>query len=350
MRCKSIGYTVPQCLTVIHTIIMGSHLDKPVTTKDSNDATLDGGLKYSGSAMQGWRVNMEDAHYGGTIDIGDNNTTGSLVAVFDGHGGDLVAIEAAKRIKPKLEAVLRGVDSRDPHAIGEAVQKGFLFLDEDLKKMSPVQSGEDQSGCTAIVAIITSTHFIVANAGDARAILMQGDNTVRAMSFDHKPTNPEETTRIEAAGGCVSMRRVNGDLAVSRALGDFGFKQNESMPAKDQMVSAFPDIEIAERDGKEQFLLLCCDGIWDVMSNDDAGAFVKEAIEGKYKGEPISKVCERLLDKCLEKGSKDNMSAVVVLNPAAITPGEDEKPPEVIFQEMQAAEKKYGTDTQTQRI
>ena len=328
---------------------MGSHLDKPVTEKDSEDHTLHGGLLYCASAMQGWRVSMEDAHYGGTIDIGDN-TPGSLVAVFDGHGGNLVAVEVAKRIKPKLEGMLSGVDSRDPHAIGVAIQATFLSLEEDLKKLPTIVSGDDQSGCTAIVAIITDTHFIVANAGDARAILMQGDNSVKAMSFDHKPTNPEETARIEAAGGCVSMRRINGDLAVSRALGDFSFKQNASVPAKDQMVSAFPDIEIAERDGKEQFLLLCCDGIWDVMSNDDAGAFVKEAIEGKYRGELISKVCERLLDKCLEKGSKDNMSAVVVLNPAAITPGEHEKPPEVIFQEVQAAEKEYGADTKTHRI
>jgi serine/threonine protein phosphatase PrpC len=116
------------------------------------------------------------------------------------------------------------------------------------------------------------------------------------------------------------------------------------------MVSAFPDIEIAERDSKEQFLLLCCDGIWDVMSNDDAGAFVKEKIEGKYKGETLSKVSERLLDKCLEKGSKDNMSAVVVVNPEAITPGELEKPPEVIFAEQQAVEEEYGASERTLRL
>jgi len=327
---------------------MGSYLDKPVTEKDSDDGTLDGGLQYGGSAMQGWRVNMEDSHCAEGLEIGGEPA--SLVCVFDGHGGDLVAIEAAKRIKPTMQTVLSGCSVSDPKTIGEKMQEGFMNLDDDLKKLPHIVSGDDQSGCTAIVAIITNTHVIVANAGDARGILMQGDGTVKPMSFDHKPTNPEETARIEAAGGCVSMKRVNGDLAVSRALGDFTYKQTDSRPAKDQMVSAFPDIEIAERDGKEQFLLLCCDGIWDVMSNDDAGAFVKEKIEGKYKGEPISKVSERLLDKCLEKGSRDNMSAVVVLNPQAITPGEDEKPPEVIFAEQQAVEEEYGTDTKTRRV
>lgn len=325
-------------------------MSKPVIEKDSEDRTLHDGLLFLASAMQGWRQTMEDTHYGGIIKIGDNNTPASLAAVFDGHGGDLVAIEAAKLIKPKLEAMLSGVDSKDPDAIGVVMQDAFLSLDEDLKKHPRIVSGDDQSGCTAIVGIITNTHVIVANSGDARGILMQGDGTVKAMSFDHKPTNPEEKARIEAAGGCVSMHRVNGDLAVSRALGDFTYKQKESVPAKDQMVSAFPDIEIAERDGKEQFLLLCCDGIWDVMSNDDAGAFVKEKIEGKYKGELNSRVCARLLNQCLDDGSRDNMSAVAVLNPNAIAPGEHEKPQEVIRAEEKWVQKWYDTDTETQRV
>ena len=100
------------------------------------------------------------------------------------------------------------------------------------------------------------------------------------------------------------------------------------------MVSAFPDIEIVKRDGKEQFLLLCCDGIWGVMSNDDAGAFVKNAIEGMYQGNVISRACERLLNECLKKGSRDNMSAVLVVNPTGnITPNEDELPPTYVVKE-----------------
>ena len=58
------------------------------------------------------------------------------------------------------------------------------------------------------------------------------------------------------------MRRVNGDLAVSRALGDYSYKQRTDLPAEAQQVSAEPDIEIHERKGDDEFLLLCCDGIW----------------------------------------------------------------------------------------
>ena len=173
---------------------MGSHLDKPVTEKDSEDHTLHGGLLHCASAMQGWR-HQEDSHVGDTIEWDD--ITASLIAVFDGHGGDFVAKEAAKRIKSMLLLALRGVDSKDAEAIGEAMQKAFMSLDNDLRKLCSAIG--DQSGATAIVAIVTDKHIIVANAGDARGILMSGD-TVRAMSSDHGRRRGETVTRGRCGG------------------------------------------------------------------------------------------------------------------------------------------------------
>ncbi len=69
------------------------------------------------------------------------------------------------------------------------------------------------------------------------------------MSIDHKPYLPVETARIEAAGGTVAMRRVNGDLAVSRALGDFVYKQGKDIKAEAQQVSAEPVRARAARAG-----------------------------------------------------------------------------------------------------
>merc|ERR1719326_1889403 len=180
-----------------------------------------------------------------------------------------------------------------------------------MRKLPAIASGEDQSGCTAIVGLITETHIIVANSGDSRGILFT-DGKVEPMSYDHKPFNEIEQTRIEKAGGCVSMRRVNGDLAVSRAFGDYSYKQRSDLKAEEQQVSAEPDIKVVARtNDKDSFLLLCCDGIWDVMSNDEAGVFMKQQLANGWTGMPISKTCESLLDTCLEKGSRDNMSAVV---------------------------------------
>ena len=59
--------------------------------------------------------------------------------------------------------------------------------------------------------------------------------------------------------------RVRGDLAVSRALGDFPFKCSGDLPAEKQMVSPEPEILVIERNEKDQYLMFACDGIWDAI-------------------------------------------------------------------------------------
>lgn len=77
---------------------------------------------------------------------------------------------------------------------------------------------------------------ILGNAGDSRAVLCQQGKAV-PLSFDHKPNNPDEMKRIVNAGGWVDACRVNGNLALSRALGDFIFKTNDALSAEDQVVT-----------------------------------------------------------------------------------------------------------------
>lgn len=132
------------------------------------------------------------------------------------------------------------------------------------------------------------------------------------LSFDHKPVLAVEKKRIEDAGGCVSMQRVDGELAVSRALGDFQYK-DPKLPVTDTKVTGNPDMSVVVRTGSEdQFLVLACDGIWDVMSNEDviqhAGGYMRELGEGS----PLL-MCEELIGDCLNKGSRDNMSALLLL-------------------------------------
>lgn len=91
-------------------------------------------------------------------------------------------------------------------------------------------------GCTATCVMVTKKEIICANAGDSRTVLgrrAQGVGLIEAepLSFDHKPENLEEKTRIEKAGGFVEMNRVNGNLNLSRSLGDFEYKNNPSMDA-----------------------------------------------------------------------------------------------------------------------
>ena len=98
------------------------------------------------------------------------------------------------------------------------IQRGFLKFDEDTQSLPEISSGVDHSGSTAVTAFVTPTHYVVANCGDSRCVLGRGDGRSSWGSEDHKPTLESERKRIEAAGGTVSMRRVNGDLAVRESL------------------------------------------------------------------------------------------------------------------------------------
>jgi protein phosphatase PTC1 len=88
------------------------------------------------------------------------------------------------------------------------------------------------------------------------------------LSFDHKPSLPEEVERISSAGGFVAMGRVNGILAVSRALGDHMMKK---------FVICDPFIHELELTPEDTHIIVACDGVWDVMTDDQAAAVVAEA-------------------------------------------------------------------------
>jgi serine/threonine protein phosphatase PrpC len=101
------------------------------------------------------------------------------------------------------------------------------------------------------------------------------------LSEDHKPDDPIEKKRIYNANGFVEDGRVNGMLALSRALGDFEYKNNPAMKAKDQAVTAHPDITVVPIQANCEFVLLACDGLWDCMTSEEAIAWTHKNI---YKG------------------------------------------------------------------
>mmetsp|Transcript_12820 Transcript_12820/g.20733 ORF Transcript_12820/g.20733 Transcript_12820/m.20733 type:complete len:329 (+) Transcript_12820:184-1170(+) len=299
---------------------MGSFLDKPETSKTTEcgqGEINNEKIGYGVSCMQGWRVHMEDTH---VHEIGlDGFPNLSIFGVFDGHGGRMVSeyIEAnlVKEFlgNEKFQS-LKGkscAGAADANVLGETVQQVFLSLDAKMQNLDAVKNKEDHSGSTAVIAFVTPTHIVVGNCGDSRLIIC-GEDSVKFSSMDHKPTLPSEQARIEKAGGTVTFRRVNGDLAVSRALGDFVYKANESLPAVEQQVSAEPEISLYERKPNDQFVLVACDGIWDVMCNEAVCEYVLSKMN---QGHPIDVISEELIDTCLDKGSRDNMSVVLVSLP-----------------------------------
>mmetsp|Transcript_5347 Transcript_5347/g.11255 ORF Transcript_5347/g.11255 Transcript_5347/m.11255 type:complete len:489 (+) Transcript_5347:313-1779(+) len=158
-------------------------------------------------------------------------------------------------------------------------------------------------GTTAVTCFVrhdgNARRLYTANAGDARAVLCRNGAALR-LSFDHKAFSPEEQQRIGEAGGFVAANRVNGVLSVSRALGDHAMK-NVVIP--DPYVS---EHELVERD---EFLLLACDGLWDVMNDEEAVQFV---IEKYSKGMDMQQISRKLVKAALDRGSMDNISVMVV--------------------------------------
>lgn len=130
--------------------------------------------------------------------------------------------------------------------------------------------------------VISRVFLFKGNVGDSRAIACFGGK-VEPLSFDHKPCNENESKRIVAAGGWVEFNRVNGNLALSRALGDFVFKRNEKKPAHEQIVTALPDVEVRDVTDDLEFIVLACDGIWDVMTNEEAVQFIRMRIAAKME-------------------------------------------------------------------
>ncbi|KAK3092100.1 hypothetical protein FSP39_025155 [Pinctada imbricata] len=174
------------------------------------------------------------------------------------------------------------------------------------------------SGCTAVVAAIRDKQIVVANVGDSRCVVSRGGKALD-LSFDHKPEDKEERERIEGAGGKVTEDgRVNGGLNLSRAIGDHFYKKNTEKSAKEQMITALPDIQTTELTEEDEFMVIACDGIWNYMTSQEVVDFVKEKLKNPENKKRLSKVCEEMFDYCLAPNTSgdgtgcDNMTCVIV--------------------------------------
>lgn len=238
------------------------------------------------------------------------------IGIFDGHGGKDAAEYAAKHLfkvllllrerfltcffffllKKKI-LVEKLNDSNNP---SEALKKAFLETNERMK------NDQISGGTTALVALFMKDKCYIANAGDSRAVL-QKDNQVFRMSTDHKPDLPSEEERIQKSGGIVTkiagkqgkvISRVNGMLAVSRALGDFFLQPH---------VSPEPEIQQFDLSGNNNdlLLILACDGLWDTVSDD-------EAVKIANTEEHVEQSAIKLRDASYNRGSADNISVIVI--------------------------------------
>ncbi|KAL7626659.1 mgpp2cl-1, protein phosphatase 2C-like protein 1 [Parahypoxylon ruwenzoriense] len=276
-------------------------------------------------------------------------TDNGYFAIFDGHAGTFAADWCGKKLHLILEDTIR----RNPNVpIPELLDQTFTNVDAQLEKL-PLKN----SGCTAAIAVLRwedrvpsstsatgsqaiapaaaaaskaaeaskpkdakaeddtgsstiseSTHaklrgsavrqrvLYTANVGDARIVLCRAGKALR-LSYDHKGSDENEGKRIANAGGLILNNRVNGVLAVTRALGDTYMKD---------LVTGHPyTTETVIQPEADEFFIIACDGLWDVCSDQDAVDLVRD------EQDPVV-ASKKLVDHALASFSTDNLSCMIV--------------------------------------
>ena len=249
-------------------------------------------------------------------------------AVYDGHGGNGCSLF----LKENLHKYIK---SFSKEGISDAINiVENIFLNEIALDKSGFEN--DHSGSCAIMALINKNKLLVANIGDSRLVLFK-KNSLFFITEDHKPNSPKEKTRIEKAGGSIYQTqspipiyqngkkidipwRVNpGRLSVSRTFGDIEAK-NENFGGKKNIVVALPDITEIELDDDFNLLVIGCDGIFDVLSNEQILECVKIVIKEKNVKDlneiNVSELCGDIADMIIKSSlaldSFDNISCIVV--------------------------------------
>ncbi|KNA22675.1 hypothetical protein SOVF_032330 [Spinacia oleracea] len=282
--------------------------------------------------------------------------TAHFYAVYDGHGGSQVANYCRDRLHVELaeeiEIMKRGTQngsfldnsgvqwekafSRTFHKIDAevgGVRQAHAGGNDDVSETSLEPIAPETVGSTAIVAVVCSTHILVANCGDSRAVLCRAKAPM-PLSVDHKPDRKDELDRIEAADGKVIQwngYRVFGVLAMSRSIGDRYLKP---------WIIPDPEVMVIPRSKDDDCLILASDGLWDVLTNEEvceaarrrillwhkknggggggssgsssSGSMMPSLERGKSVDQASQAAADYLAKLALQKGSKDNITVIVV--------------------------------------
>lgn len=254
--------------------------------------------------------------------INKNFSNINFFGLFDGHGGNFVSLFLKKNlikffVNKKIEFPLKN----------EQVIQIYEYINKELREKFAKETLH--TGSTAIIVIefekkineknilkgdsinnttqITQNKYLnILNSGDSRCVICR-DNIAIALTNDHKPNWPFEKRRIESLGGKIKFDGFDfrvGDLSVSRAFGDFDNK----------FITSLPDMYKYKLNLHDKFIIIACDGLWDVMSNHDAVNFILDNCYDKFlknrKNKTIN-IAEKLANFAISSGSTDNVSVIV---------------------------------------
>ncbi|PSS21420.1 Protein like [Actinidia chinensis var. chinensis] len=225
------------------------------------------------------------------------SSPGAFYGVFDGHGG----VDAASFTRKNILKFIVD-DSHFPTAVKKAIRNAFVKADHALADANSLDSS---SGTTALTALILGRTLLIANAGDSRAVLGKRGRAIE-LSKDHKPNCTSERQRIEKLGGVIYDGYLNGQLLVARALGDWHLKGPKGSLYP---LSSEPELKETLLTEEDEFLIMGCDGLWDVMSSQYAVTIVRRELMLHNDPEKCSRV---LVREALKRNTCDNLTVLVV--------------------------------------
>lgn len=261
-------------------------------------------VKVYQASFQGKRPTNEDEHivFLNSQNFNQDYNPIDILGVFDGHGGPLVS-KFAKDTIPQYFIKKNSKLFLDSKYTAKYINKIFKQFNTNLEKTHP--RAANYSGSTCCMVILTNdtkgSIMWVINAGDSRAILGNKSGIAVPLSKDHKPNTPEERARIESIDGGKKKIYYDGsdwrvvDLSLSRALGDL-----EANP----YVTPMPQVYRYRLNPQDKYIVVACDGVWDVMDNQEVIDLFKTASKK-------TNLAKLLGETALKKGSTDNVTAVV---------------------------------------
>ncbi|SCU82932.1 LAMI_0C01398g1_1 [Lachancea mirantina] len=289
---------------------MSSKTDLSSTRDSQVDGVMEDAVSYRLSYSVGvaenrnakFRKTMEDVHtyvenFASRLDWG-------YFGVFDGHAGNQASKWCGSQLHTVIEKRILEDETRD---VRDVLNESFIDVDECINSQL---SGN--SGCTAAVGILRwevpdrlptglidldqhKRMLYTANVGDTRIVLFRDGQSVR-LTYDHKASDSLEMQRVEQAGGLIMKSRVNGMLAVTRSLGDKFF---------DSLVVGNPFTTSVEITTTDRFLIIACDGLWDVVEDQKACEMIKNLTDA-------NEAAKKLVRYALENGTTDNVTVMVV--------------------------------------
>ncbi|KAJ0813285.1 putative protein-serine/threonine phosphatase [Helianthus annuus] len=246
---------------------------------------------------------------------GQQSTSFSVFAVFDGHNGNAAALYSRDNLLNHiLSAIPRGLGREEwLQALPRALVAGFVKTDKEF------QSKGQTSGTTATFVIVDRWTVTVASVGDSRCILDTQGGGVSVLTVDHRLEENQEEERVKASGGEVGrlsilggaeigpLRCWPGGLCLSRSIGDMDVGE---------FIVPIPYVKQVKLSNAGGRLIIASDGIWDAVPSEMAAK--------SCRGLPAELAARQVVKEALRtRGLRDDTTCIVV----DIIPPDNAMPP-----------------------